>query len=75
MGGGLPEKEGLRRLANLSYCPPGAAADKERGKGALVGSSLVIAIAVAIACFSNPIRLALRIALLKWKEPRQCLLV
>jgi hypothetical protein len=41
----------------------------------LSGPVWVIAIAVAIASFSNCIRLAFLIASLEWKEPRQFVFV
>ena|SRR5579862_8753001 len=58
-GGGIPGVGGLRSLGSLGYCPRWAAGGKERGLGALVGSSLSDRKAVAIAKLSNRIRLGL----------------
>jgi hypothetical protein len=65
MGGGLPEIESLRSVRNLTYCPPGLPLIRSAAKELLLGPVWVIAIAVAIATFSNCIRLAFLIALLE----------
>jgi hypothetical protein len=67
--------EGLRSLRNRSYCPPGLPLMRSAARELLLGPVWVIAIAVAIASFSNRIRLAFLIAPLEWKEPRQFVFV
>ena len=58
--------EGLRSLRNRSYCPPGLPLMRSAARELLLGPVWVIAIAVAIASFSNRIRLAFLIAPLEW---------
>jgi hypothetical protein len=62
-------------LRNLSYCPAGLPLMRSVEKELLLDPVWVIAIAVAIATFSNRIRLTFLIAPLEWKEPRQFVFV
>jgi len=61
-------------LRKLSYCLPGLPLMRSAARELLLGPVWVIAIAVAIARFSNRIPLAF-IAPLEWKESRQFVFV